>query len=73
MYKEHKAKNGTATILLSGSKTKKELYDININQFDTQGYYRPDKSFTLLETSDYFKALEIFEKIVKTNYMDIIY
>ena len=73
MYKEHKAKNGSDTVYLSGSKAKKDLYDIKIEHFTLDGYYSPVGSFTLLETSDYFKALEIFEGIVGKNYMDIIY
>jgi len=73
MYKEHKAKNGSHTIYLTGSKVKKDLYNINIERYDLDGYYRPDGSFTLLETSDYFKALETFDKMVELNYMGIIY
>ena len=70
---ERKAKNGSYTVYLTGSKAKKALYNINIERYDLDGYYRPDGSFTLLETSDYFNALEVFEKIVEDNLMGIVY
>jgi len=73
MYKEHAAKNGSNTIYLTGSNSKKDLYNINIEHYNLDGYYNPVGSFTLLETSDYFKALDVFEKMVELNYMGILY
>ena len=75
-YKDHKAiKKGfmqTFEILLDG-RGYKNLYDIHVKTIDKDGYIRADKCFTLIETSDYFKALEIFDKIVSENSMEVIY
>ena len=73
MYKEHKAKNGSNTILLSASNTIKDVYELNITRYDYDGYMLPGGSHSILETKDYFEVLDMFEKIVLNNYMDIIY
>jgi hypothetical protein len=73
MYKEHKAKNGSHTILLSASNTKKDVYELNITRYDYDGYMQPGGSHNILETNNYFEALDMFEKIATNSYMAIIY
>lgn len=63
----HKTDNVLRARIHLTRKTSQGNYFIDIDQYDDDGYYRADKSFTIVEFSELNSAIDYFEELLLNN------